>query len=122
MSMLWFTVSFPADREGFVGRACRAPKCRRYFKVEGKGVPTVLHCPYCGDSGTAASSHTPEQMAYARRVLEEKATKYAHDEVQRMFANALRGSKHVTFTPGPRYVEKPVHRNYSERGPGVKVT
>src|SRR5260221_12861176 len=103
MSMLWFTVSFPADREGFVGRACRAPECRRYFKIEGKAVPETLHCPYCGEGGTVAQSHTPEQMAYARRVLEEKATKYVHDEAQQMFERAFRGMKNIKFTPGPRY-------------------
>lgn len=122
MSMLWFTVSFPADREGFVGRACRAPKCRRYFKIESKAVPKTLHCPYCGEGRTVASSHTPEQMAYAGRVLEEKATKYVHDEVQRMFERAFSGSKHLKFTPGPRYIEKPVRRNYSERKVDTDLT
>ena len=122
MSMLWFTVSFPADREGFVGRACRAPNCRRYFKIEGKGAPKSLHCPYCGDARTMASSHTPEQMGYARRILEEKAMKYAHDEVRRMFGEAFRGSKHITYTPGPSYIEKPVSRNYSERKVDTDLT
>lgn len=120
--MLWFTVSFPADREGFVGRACRAPQCRRYFKIEGKNVPSPLYCPYCGDGRTVASTHTPEQMAYARRVLEEKATKYAHDEIQEAFRRAFSGSKHIKFTPGPRYIEKPVRRNYSERKTDTDLT
>ena len=122
MSMLWFTVSFPADRDGFVGRACRAPKCRRYFKIEGKNVPKTLHCPYCGECRTVAGSHTPEQMVYARRVLEEKAIKYAHDEMQSMLERAFRGSKHIKFTPGPRYIEKPVRRNYSERKNDTDLT
>jgi len=120
--MLWFTVSFPADSEGFVGRACREPQCRRYFKVEGKDVPKSLHCPYCGEERTVAQSHTPEQMAYARRVLEEKATKYVHDETQRMLKRVSRGLKNIKLTLGPRYIGRPVRHNYSERKVDTDLT
>jgi|GEM_PF-930558 len=120
MSTLWFSVPFPTDGEGFVGRACRAPSCRRYFKVQASGVPQKLYCPYCGTSGAVNQTHTPEQTGYAREVLEEKARKYAHDEVQKMFRNAVGGLPRsgpvsFKFTPGPAYVERPVPPRYREK-------
>lgn len=120
MSTLWFTVRLPADKGGFVGRACTKIGCRRYFKVQAAESPRKLFCPYCGENGTVNQTHTPEQNAYARKVAEEKLRKYAHDEMARMLRKTfggLQSSKYVkfTYTPGPAYQERRIYPNYRER-------
>lgn len=120
MSTLWFTIKLPADGDGFVGRACKERTCGRYFKVQGSSKAEKLHCPYCGTAGAISETHTPEQAAYAKRVLKEKARKHVHDEVQKMLKNTFgrlprSGSVSFSFKPGPAYVEKTILPGYREQ-------
>lgn len=120
MADIQFKISIPSDADGFVGRACRARSCGRYFKVQRSNLPKALYCPYCNTSGPLSQTHTREQIAYVRRVGEEKIKKYAHDEIQKMLAKsfgglASRNPSVFKFTPGPAYRECPVAKNYRER-------
>lgn len=120
--MLRWNLPLPTDGDGFVGRICRVAACGRYLKVQSRDVPSKLICPYCGAEGAVSQTHTPEQSAYARQVLEEKARKFMHDEAQKMFRHAFSGLKHVKFTPGPAYVEKNVRPRYREKSVDTDLT
>jgi len=49
------------------------------------------------------------------RAAAEEAKAYAFDEIQKMFKNALRGSKNITYKPGHRPAKQPVVPTYKER-------
>jgi uncharacterized Zn-finger protein len=81
--MLHFTVSFPTD-EGYLGRECNAPGCKRYFRVHQDDIQDRMFCPYCGGEFNKDKLFTKDQLDHARRVVEEKFYKHAHDEFSRM--------------------------------------
>ena len=83
-----FSISIPADEEGFTGRECSEPKCEGYFKIQfgtglkGDGLP--CHCPYCGH--TAGHDHfwTKAQLEYAKSVAMRKITDAIHEDLKKM--------------------------------------
>ena len=110
-----FSVSLPSDDEGFVGRACTASGCKQYFKVFVSDHKNVLHCPYCGAATDSTSLLTPDQFDHVKRSAVEEVRVYAINEIQKVFKNALRGSKFITYKPGPAPRKRAVVPNYSER-------
>jgi hypothetical protein len=75
-----FTVAFPTD-QGFLGRACDNPECRRYFKVHEDSVKPQMHCPYCGVEFPNDRLWTQDQIRYIQGVVER--------EVAPMILNAV---------------------------------
>jgi Zn finger protein HypA/HybF involved in hydrogenase expression len=105
--------------EGFLGRECNNPSCKKYFRVFANTVEAELFCPYCGSQFSGSELWTPEQQRYLRRAAEEKAKEYMFGEIDKIFgdfARRTRGNKYVTFKHTPsNYRAKPVIPNYSEK-------
>lgn len=114
---LTFRVSIPTD-EGFVGRSCNNPNCKRYFKVHIDTIRTPMYCPYCGDSFPVDQLMTKNQVGYLREVAEEKARKLVFDECDQVFgrlAGRYPRTDPVHFEHKPiRYREKAIRPSYSE--------
>lgn len=110
-----FHVSIPTDGNGFVGRACNSPDCKQYFKIRASDLKDNLHCPYCGTNFSKNDMLTREQTSHVRAVAIEQARTYVHQEFQKMLANAVRGSKHMTFKPGPTRTTRTILPTYRER-------
>ena len=110
-----FKISIPIDADGFVGRACDAPGCKQYFKIYVPDHGDYLHCPYCGVRFPRNSLFTSPQLEYAKKAALEEARVYAIDEIQKMFKNAFRGSKNITYKPGPPPRKRIVRPDYVER-------
>lgn len=72
------SVSFPPDKDGFIGRECPSPNCKRYFKIrpgtglKGKNLP--CHCPYCGHTSDHDRFLTKAQVEYGRSVVMNQVT------------------------------------------------
>lgn len=115
---LWFDISFPTD-EGFFGRECNNPGCKKYFRVYIDSFETDLFCPYCGTKFSGSELWTPEQQRYAQQVAEEKAKEYMLGELDKMFGNlarSTRGNKYFTLKHTPKnYRARNIMPNYSEK-------
>jgi len=105
----------PSDGKGFIGRACNSPGCNQYFKIRIPDHKDELYCPYCGTQFHKNELLTQDQHEYLRQAAIEEARVYALQEVQKMFKRACRGSRNITYKPGPRPTKRPVIPNYSER-------
>jgi len=112
---LTFNVAIPTDADGFVGRACDAPGCKQYFKIYVPDHGDFLHCPYCGTRFSRNSLLTSPQLQYAQKAAIEEARVYAINEFQKMMKNAFRGSKNITYQPGPSPRKKTIQPQYVER-------
>ena len=110
-----FKIAIPTDTDGFVGRACDAPGCRQYFKIYVPHHADYLYCPYCGVRFSRNSLFTSPQLKYAKEAAIQEARVYAITEIQKMFKNAFRGSKNITYKPGPPPRKRTVRPNYVER-------
>jgi hypothetical protein len=70
-----FSISLPADADGYIGRECPQDDCKRYFKVTPgtglKGINTC-RCPYCGHEGPSKTFFTQAQIDHALSVVKNK--------------------------------------------------
>lgn len=116
--MMNFTVSLPTD-EGYIGRECNNAECGRYFRVHGDDLQDHMCCPYCGQEGGKGDFLTADQLQHAKNVAKEKATKYAHDQLNRMLQRTFggsRGNSLVKFTVRTSsYHERTIRPRYRER-------
>ena len=110
-----FLVSVPSDGKGFIGRACDSASCRQYFKIRIPDHKDSLYCPYCGSSFSKNSLLTREQFDHVRLAAVEEARVHAINETQKMFKDTFRGSKNITYKPGPLPTKRPVVATYKER-------
>ncbi len=110
-----FKIGIPSDADGFVGRACDAPDCKQYFKIYVQDHGDYLHCPYCGVCFSRNSLFTSPQLKYVKEAAVEEARVYAINEIQKMFKNAFRESKNITYKPGRQPSKRIVRPNYVER-------
>jgi Zn finger protein HypA/HybF involved in hydrogenase expression len=110
-----FKIAIPSDADGFVGLACDAPDCKQYFKIYVQDHGDYLHCPYCGVRFSRNSLLTSPQLKYVKEAAIEEARVYAINEIQKMFKNAVRGSKNITYKPGRPPSKRIVRPNYVER-------
>src|ERR1035438_6775261 len=91
MSIIPFNIPLPKSKDGYSRRDCAKRECRKAFHIQANDAPEMIHCPYCGASAGLEETHSPTDMAYARKVLEEKAMKYAHDEFSKMLGDVFGG-------------------------------
>ena len=116
--MMNFTVSLPTD-EGYIGRECNNAKCGRYFRVHSDDLKDHICCPYCGEEGGKGDFLTADQWQHAKNVAKEKATKYAHDQLNQMLQRTFggsRGNSLVKFTVRTSlYRERTIRPRYRER-------
>ncbi len=82
-----FSISIPADEDGFIGRECPSPECLGYFQVEFgtglKGEDLPCHCPYCGCTDGHDKFWTPEQLKYIESVALNKVTRALQQDFQK---------------------------------------
>jgi hypothetical protein len=97
------SVSLPLDSDGFLRREC--PRCEGEFKwhdgpateeAEEAEVATTYYCPLCGEPAGPDEWWTTAQLEYMQGV----AAPMIVQQVQDSIADALRGSKHLSFKPG----------------------
>jgi hypothetical protein len=97
------SVSLPLDVDNFLRREC--PHCRQQFKwhngstsdqPEGEVIPSVYHCPLCGDSAPPDEWWTEEQIDFIQGSTAGPALREASDELK----NMLGGIKGLTYRPG----------------------
>jgi len=73
-----FSISIPADEEGFIGRECPVSECKGYFKIQPgtglKGDNLPCHCPYCGHGTGSENFFTEAQIKYAKSVMMSQVT------------------------------------------------
>ena len=80
-----FEITLKTDAEGYFGRACPAPICRRYFKVaDGTGRLQASHgyCAYCGHYAESHEFATPDQLEYASSLVENEKLPDVEHELQ----------------------------------------
>jgi len=116
--ILTFQISIPTD-EGFLGRECNNPDCKKYFRVFAESIEEELYCPYCGTKFSGNELWTSEQLQYIRQASEEEAKEYLYSEIDKAFgglARRMRGNKYITFKHTPmNYRAKLVQPSYSEK-------
>lgn len=117
MSTIHFEVSVPTD-EGFLGRECNNPGCRRYFRVDADHIQSRMYCPYCGANFSNDELHTQDQIKYLEGSAEEQALEYMHGEIDKMFSKMsrqFRSNQFVSMDYKPtRYRAKRVSPDYRE--------
>ena len=89
-SHITFKISIPSDK-GFVGRECKNPECKRYFKVLFSSLKDKMYCPYCGMLFDKSELITNDQLDYVREAGIEKARAYGFNKLRDMFKE--RGGK-----------------------------
>jgi uncharacterized Zn-finger protein len=113
-----FTISIPTD-QGFLGRQCNNPDCKRYFKVYTDSLKSKMFCPYCGLHFANDNLWTTDQENYIQSAIEEKAKEIVHEKLDEIFRDLQHETSNnefiqITYTPS-NYVAQPILPNYSER-------
>jgi hypothetical protein len=125
MSTIHFTVRVPTD-QGFLGRECNSPACKKYFRVHADCVKPTMHCPYCGKANSNTELHTPDQLKFLMESAKEQAIAHAHDLAQKAFGDLskkLAGNKFVKVTVSrSSYRPKTVRARYTERKVDSELT
>ena len=115
-------ISIPKDSDGYSGRECPNPECRKYFKITfGTGLKgeNPCYCPYCGFSSDHSDFHTSDQIAYAKSVTIRKITDAFDKDLKEMefeikpkgpfgigvSMKVKRGSPHPIYTYGEKELE-----------------
>lgn len=99
MSSIEFSVSIPSQ-DGWYGRECNASNCRRYFKIHEVSFQEQMHCPYCGTQFSSDELWTREQLGYIDEVAEHEVTRFAEEELDKIFKKIARRSKNISYKPG----------------------
>ncbi len=117
MSLIEFKISVPTDN-GYLGRECNSPSCKKYFKVHSGSIKSEMHCPYCGMEFSNNELHTQDQVGFLEESGKELATAYAHAEINKMlgnFAKQFSGNKFIKMTHTPsNFQPEEVKPQYSE--------
>ena len=116
-NIIRFSISLPT-RDGFIGRECNNPDCKRYFQVHKESIKAEMFCPYCGLKFPNNELLTEDQNKYAKAVATEKAKEYMHGEIDKMFGELARqtsGNKYVEINHKPsNYKAKQIRPSYIE--------
>lgn len=100
-----FLVAIPTEN-GFLGRECNSPLCRKYFKVHRNALRDEMYCPYCGDQFPKSELFSTEQREFLRKVAVEEANAIIHKEFAAMMSKAFSGLKSTSFRPGSPYLKQ----------------
>jgi hypothetical protein len=104
----------PSDN-GFIGRECKNPECKKYFKVLFTSLKDKMFCPYCATLFDKSELITNDQLDYVREAGMEKARAYMFNKLRDIFKEATRGNKGLRWKPGNTYIPKAVSPNYLEK-------
>lgn len=80
---LTFKISIPTQN-GFYGRECNNPDCKRYFKIHQDSLKDKMYCPYCGLLFNKNELWTQYQLEYAQKNAKEEAMAYASKKLSNM--------------------------------------
>jgi len=84
------TVTVPVSDDGFCGRECPKPDCRKYFVIVFgtgmEGEDLLCHCPYCGHADEHSSFHTQDQLKYFSSVAQQRLSDAILGDLQEMSA------------------------------------
>ncbi|MCE9644464.1 MAG: hypothetical protein K8S20_00580 [Chloroflexi bacterium] len=118
-----FNISIPT-RDGFIGRECNNPDCRRYFQVHSTSIKAEMFCPYCAFKFSNNELLTKDQHDYVNEVATEQAKEYMFGEIDKMFGQlARKSSKAVKYTAHPQnYKAKPIQPKYTEKEVDSELT
>lgn len=114
-NILTFNISIPTQ-DGFFGRECNNPDCKRYFKIHQDSLKDEMYCPYCGLLFNKNELWTQDQLKYAQENVIEEAMNYISNEFNKMlsktFGNQSGSSKNsilnisFTYEQGSPYTKK----------------
>lgn len=107
MSIVSFKISIP-NTDGFVGRECNNPECKRYFKIYQGSFKDDMYCPYCGNLFNKNELWTQDQLLFARENAIEEGTAYIMSRMDEIFKNAFRNARNVTYKSAGPYRKKTV--------------
>jgi hypothetical protein len=111
--ILTFKISIP-NEDGFVGRECNNPDCKRYFKIHQESFKEDMYCPYCGELFNKNELWTQDQLGFAKAKAIEESTAYIMGKADEIFKNAFINTKNVTYkssgTYQKKYVAPPVEK------------
>ena len=83
-----YSINIPTDGD-FIGRQCPAIKCNRYFEIHVNNSDCKeIICPYCTVKHPIETTHTAEQIKYAKA----KAVEDIMEDVAQEFNSALSDS------------------------------
>lgn len=106
---LTFKISIPTQN-GFFGRECNNPNCKRYFKIHQDSFKDEMYCPYCSLLFNKNELWTQDQLKYAQKNVKEEAMAYVSNELSNMlgktFGKQSGSSKNISFKPGSPYQKK----------------
>ena len=112
---LTFKISIPI-RNGFLGRECNNPDCKRYFKIHQNSLKDEMYCPYCGLLFNKNELWTQNQLKYAQENAKEEAMAHVSNELSNMLEKTFgkqSGSNKksflnisVSYKPGSPYRKK----------------
>ena len=98
---LTFKISIPTQ-DGFFGRECNNPDCKRYFKIHQNSLKDEMYCPYCSLLFNKNELWAQDDLKYAQENLEEEAKTYVSTEFSQMlsetFGKQSGSSKNSSFS------------------------
>lgn len=105
-------VPIPPGEEGYIGRTCPNPECKKYFKILPRSeLDGVAYCPYCGYKGDSRTFPTMDQVKYAAsHVIREAMENFSKELKKLEFDSKSSGTSgfscSMRFKPGEPY---PIH-------------
>lgn len=94
-NILTFKISIP-HTNGFFGRECNNPECKRYFKIHKESLKDDMYCPYCGKFLNKNQLWTKEQLHHAEKNAYEEGMKYVSHKIdnilEKTFGKTLKTS------------------------------
>lgn len=81
--ILTFKITVPTQN-GFYGRECNNPDCKRYFKIHQNSLKDEMYCPYCGLLFNKNELLTQDQLKYAQENAKEEAMAHVSNELSSM--------------------------------------
>ena len=85
---LTFKISIPTQN-GFFGRECNNPDCKRYFKIHQSSLKDEMYCPYCGLLFNKNELRTQDQLKYTQENAQEEAMTYVFNEFSKMLSKTF---------------------------------
>lgn len=112
-NILTFKISIP-NEDGFVGRECNNPECKRYYKIHQESFKDDIYCPYCGELFNKNELWTQDQLSFAKAKVIEEGTAHIMGKMDEIFKNAFKNTKNVTYkSSGPyqkKYITPPIEK------------
>jgi len=108
-NILTFKISIPTPN-GFLGRECNNPDCKRYFKIHQESLKDEMYCPYCGSLFDKNELWTKDQLKYVQENTEEETMAYVSNEFSKILNKTFgkqkgiskNSFKNISFSYNPR--------------------